>query len=178
MKIAVIGEGFGGKKEILEKAKEIGREIAKKKATLMTGNCLGYPHAAVKGAFEEKGNIIGISPAKDKEEHIAVYNFPYEVFSEIKYTGLGIPGRNLPLVKEADAVILIGGGIGSLNEFTIAFHFSKVIGVLKDSGGVTEIIEKIVEVCDKKDGRDKLVIYDENPKRLIEKTINLFKNKV
>jgi len=171
MKIAVIGEGFGGEKEVLEGAKEIGREIAKQKAVLLTGSCLGYPHAAVQGAFEEKGKIIGISPAKDKEEHVSRYGFPIEEFSEIRYTGLGIPGRNLPLVEEADAVVLIGGKIGSLNEFTIAFHLSKVIGVLKGSGGVTEIIEKIIEVCDKKDGRDKLVVYCEEPKELVKKVI-------
>lgn len=171
MKIAVIGEGSGGEEEVLKKAKEIGREIARKKATLLTGSCLGYPYAAVQGAFEEKGKIIGISPAKDKEEHVTVYNFPHEEFSEIKYTGLGIPGRNLPLVEEADAVVLIGGKMGSLNEFTIAFQLSKVIGVLKGSKGITEIIEKIVEVCDKKDGRDKLVVYGEEPKELIEKVI-------
>lgn len=173
MKIAVIGEGFGKEKGILEKAKEIGRQIAIKKAILMTGSCLGYPHAAVKGAFEEKGNIIGISPAKDKEEHTAVYNFPYEEFSEIRYTGLGIPGRNIPLVKEADAVILIGGKIGSLNEFTIAYQHFKVIGVLKGTGGVTDIIENIVKIVDKKDGRDKLVVYSEDPKELVKELIKL-----
>ncbi len=175
MKIAVIGEGFGSDEEILEKAKEIGREIAKKNAILMTGSCLGYPYAAVKGAFEEKGKIIGVSPAKNKEEHVAVYNFPYKEFSEIRYTGLGIPGRNLPLVKEADAVVMVGGKIGSLNEFTIAFHLSKIIGVLKGSKGVTEIIEKIVDVCDKKDGMDKLVIYDNEPKELVKKIIKKLK---
>lgn len=171
MKIAVIGEGVGGDKEILEKAKEIGREIVKRKAILLTGSCLGYPYAAVKGAFEEKGKIIGVSPAKDKEEHVSVYHYPYEEFSEMRYTGLGVPGRNLSLVKEADAVIMVGGKIGSLNEFTIAYQLSKVIGVLKGSSGVTEIIEKIVEVCDKQDGRDKLVIYDKEPKKLVEKVI-------
>jgi|SRR3989344_1650793 len=171
MKIVVIGDGFGRKKEVLEKAKEIGKEIAKQKAILLTGGCLGYPYAAVKGAFEENGKIIGISPAKDREEHVAAYNFPIEGFSEIMYTGLGIPRRNYPLVEEADAVILIGGRIGSLNEFTIAFHLSKVIGVLKGSGGITEIIENIVEVCDKQDGRDKLIVYDKEPKKLIKKVI-------
>jgi len=171
MKIAVIGDGFGNSEEIIDKAKEIGREIARRKAILMTGSCLGYPYATVQGAFEEKGKIIGVSPAKNKEEHVAVYNFPFEEFSETRYTGLGIPGRNLTLIKEADAAIIIGGKIGSLNEFTIAYQFSKVIGVLKRTGGITEIIEKIVNVCDKHDGRDKLLVYDKEPKKLVEKVI-------
>ncbi len=45
MKIAVCGSGFGSNKEISEKAKEIGREIAKSSSILLTGEGTGYPYA-------------------------------------------------------------------------------------------------------------------------------------
>src|SRR3989338_11441801 len=170
MKIAVIGSSLESDKNILKKAEEIGREIARNNCVLFVGGCRGYPEAAAKGAFEERGTVIAISPAKDKEEHIKVYDFPTDVFSEIRYTGLGIPGRNMFVVKEADAVIMVSGQIGTLNEFTIAFHAHKPIGVLKGSGGITEIVKQIAEYCDTVGEKDK-IIYDPAPKELVEKLL-------
>src|SRR3989338_598458 len=122
MKIAVCGSSLVTDKEIAKKAFEMGREIAKSNALLLTGAGKGYPYEAAKGAFSADGKVFGVSPAKSKEEHESTYNFPTEDFTEIEYTGLGIPGRNFPLVKEADAIIIVSGQIGSLNEFTIAFY--------------------------------------------------------
>ena len=70
MKIAVCGTSIGKiKGDILKKTGELGKEIAGKKYTLMFGACLGYPYEAAKGAFQNNGHVIGISPAKDKQEH-------------------------------------------------------------------------------------------------------------
>ena len=138
MKIAIIGSGRDHKinSEIAEKAKEIGREIARNNAIVVTGGCTGYPYAAVKGASELKGKSLAISPAANKEEHIERYSFPAD-FSEITYTGLGIPLRNKEVVDNSDAVVIIGGEIGTLNEFTFAVYGKKTIGVLIGSGGIT-----------------------------------------
>lgn len=171
MKIAVCGASLPPfDKEIVKKAYEIGKEIAINKHTLRFGGCWGYPYEAAKGAFENNGKVFAISPAKSKEEHINKYKFPYDNFTEIEYTGLGIPGRNIPLVINSDAVIIISGQIGTLNEFTIAFHLKKPIGVLKDSGGITNsyIIKKIAEICNKVGEKDKIV-YEKEPKSLIKK---------
>jgi len=142
MKIAVCGSGSTGNSEILEKTKVIGKELAKNNHILITGGCKGYPYAALRGALLENGKIIAYSPAKDEEEHIAKYNFPIDGGVEYIYTGLGIPKRNTPLVYAADLIIIIGGQIGTLNEFTLAFHKKKKIAVLKDSGGITSSIPK------------------------------------
>src|SRR3989338_5717891 len=104
-------------KEVIKKAYEIGKEIALNNHTLRFGGCWGYPYEAAKGAFENRGKVVAISPAKNKEEHANKYKFPHDNFTEIEYTGLGIPGRNIPLVKGSDAVIIISGQIGTLNEF-------------------------------------------------------------
>jgi len=166
MKIAVCGASENPKPEIAKKAFEIGKEIAKNNILLLTGAGKGYPYEAAKGAFSDNGKVFGVSPAKNEKDHVNTYQFPNDAFTEIEYTGLGIPGRNFPLVKEADAIIIISGQIGSLNEFTIAFHDNKVIGILKNSHGITDIIEKIAEICNKNNEKENIV-YSLYPKELI-----------
>lgn len=154
-------------KTILKKSHKIGTAIASMKHALKTGGCWGYPYEAAKGAIENNGRVIAVSPAKNKEQHIDKYKFPTENFTEIIYTGLGIPGRNISLVNNSDAVIIISGQIGTLNEFTIAFQKKKIIGILKGSGGITGIIKDIAEICGKNEDMVNIV-YEKEPKRLID----------
>ena len=167
MKIAVCGSSIISDKETAKKAFEIGRGIAKNSVLLLTGAGNGYPYEAAKGAFSADGKVFGVSPAANEEEHANKYLFPTENFTKIEFTGLGIPGRNFPLVKQADAIIIVSGQIGSLNEFTIAFHYNKPIGVLKGSGGIIGIIEKIAEICNKKNEKENIV-YSSVPKGLVQ----------
>ena len=171
MKIAVCGSSIITDEEIVKKAIEIGQELAKKEILLLTGAGKGYPYEAAKGAFSDDGKVFGVSPATNEEEHINTYNFPNDTFTEIEFTGLGVPGRNFPLVQQADAIIVIGGQIGSLNEFTIAFHYGKVIGILKDSGGITDLIDKISDICDKRNEKENIV-YSSDPKELVQKVLS------
>lgn len=168
MKIAVCGSGINKDKAILEKAKEIGKEIAKSNNTLLTGGCGGYPYSAVRGAILENGKVICFSPAGNKEEHITKYSFPFEESVEYVFTNKGIPGRNLPLIQNADAVIIIGGQIGTLNEFTIVFNLNKKIAILENSGNIVNIIPQIASICDKT-GESKNIIYSDDVKELITK---------
>jgi len=175
MKIAVCGASLPPfDKETLKKAYEIGKEIAVNNHVLRVGGCWGYPYEAAKGAFQSKGKVIVVSPAENKEGHISKYNFPIDNFTEIDYTGLGVPGRNLPLVINSDAVVIISGQIGTLNEFTIAFDHQNPIGVLEGSGGITKIIYEIAGICDKVGKKDKIV-YEKEPKKLIWKLQDLNK---
>ncbi len=175
MKIAVCGSGTSSEEEILKKSFQIGKEIAKNNIMLVTGGGTGYPLEAAKGAFLNKGKVIGMSPAKNEKEHKEAYGFTTEYFSEIIYTGKGIPQRNFDIIENSDAVIVIGGQIGTLNEFTIAFQLRKIIGVLKNSGGVSDIIEKIADIC-KKGYRDADIIYSDRAE-LVSKVIERFNNK-
>jgi uncharacterized protein (TIGR00725 family) len=166
MKIAISGGGSGNDPSIIEKAKELGTEIAKNKHILLTGGCHGYPYAALRGALVGGGKIIAYSPGKDEQEHITKYNFPIDEGVEYIYTGLGIPERNIPLVKAADVVIILDGKIGTLNEFCIAFHEQKKIGILK-TGKLPELIPKISEFCDKR-GEKERIFYETDPTKLIK----------
>ncbi len=176
MQIAVCGASLPPfDKAVLKKAYGIGKEIAVNRHILRFGGCLGYPYEAAKGAFENDGKVIAISPAENMQEHINKYSFPANNFTEIDCTGLGIPGRNIPLVVNSDAVIIISGQIGTLNEFTIAFQQKKIIGVLKGSGGITNILGQIAKLCRKTGEKD--IIYEKEPKELVNriiKSVNTF----
>ena len=82
----------------------------------------------------------------------------------IVFTGFGSKGRNVILLRTSDAVILVSGGMGALNEFTIAFDEEKIIGVLEGTGGISDGIRTITKMADK--NCDK-IIFDSDPERLI-----------
>lgn len=172
LKICVSGAAETGfcAKETLEKAKEIGREIVRQGSVLVTGATTGTPYWAAIGAKEEKGISIGLSPANSEQEHVERYKLPTDYFDVIIYTGFDYSGRNLLLTRSADAIIIVCGRMGTLNEFTIAFEDHKPIGVLTGVGGTPELIPQIVE----KSHREEVpIVYDANPKELVSKLIAL-----
>src|ERR1700690_2287456 len=79
--------------DALDKAKELGREIARQGAVLVTGATTGFPFWAAMGVKEEDGISIGISPAASEKEHVEVYKLPLDYMDLIMYTGVGYPGR-------------------------------------------------------------------------------------
>ncbi len=158
--------------DALEKAKELGREIARRGAVLVTGATTGFPLWAAEGAKEEKGISIGFSPASTKSEHVEKYNLPLDFLDLIVFTGFDYAGRNLLLTRAADAVIVGCGRMGTLNEFTIAFEDNKPIGILQGSWQTDEMIEKIVKEAHRGPGK---IVYDPDPKKLVEKVIDLVK---
>lgn len=174
-KICVSGAAETGHcpEDALENAKELGREIIRQGAVLVTGATTGYPLWAAIGAKEAQGISIGLSPAGSEKEHVEQYGLPLDYMDIIIYTGFGYSGRNLLLTRSSDAVIVGCGRIGTLNEFTIAFEDKKPIGVLLGAGGTTELIKEIMDKS-QREGEVK-IIYDENPKNLVKKLIELIK---
>lgn len=156
--------------KIKELSKEVGREIIRQGCILLTGATTGAPYFAAQGCKKEKGMSIGFSPASSEKEHLKVYHLPVDQFDMIIYTGFDYIGRNLILTKAADGVIIICGRTGTLNEFTVAFESKMPIGVLKGSGGTADLIN---EVLRRGHRPKKKVIFDENPKKLVQRLISL-----
>ncbi|MDO8467025.1 MAG: LOG family protein [bacterium] len=171
-KICVSGAAETGHCAIdaLEKAEQIGREIANAGMVLVTGATTGIPYWSAKGAKEAGGIVIGLSPASSEAAHIKSYKLPTDYHDVIVYTGFDYSGRNLLLTRSADAVITICGRLGTLNEFTIAFEDHKPIGVLTGTGGMADMIKDIVDKSHRGPGK---VIYDPDPKSLVEKLIKM-----
>jgi uncharacterized protein (TIGR00725 family) len=169
-KICVSGAAAGETVEAsADLAYEVGRQIALQGAVLLTGATTGLPFYAAKGNYECGGIAIGLSPASTIKEHVNAYKLPVAYHDVIIYTGFNYSGRNLLLTRSADAVITIGGRMGSLNEFTIAFEDQKILGILSGSGGIADEIPHLLHTA-KKELKSRL-IYSSEPKILVQKVI-------
>lgn len=157
-------------KDAHEKAYQIGKEVVEHDGILITGATIGMPFWSAKGAKENGGISVGISPAASIAAHVKTYHLPTDYFDFIIYTGFNYAGRNLLLTRAADAVIVVCGRMGTLNEFTIAFEDNKPIGILTGTGGMADEISHIVEKAHRGGGR---IIYDADPKKLVERLIEV-----
>lgn len=156
--------------DALEKARQIGQEIVRQGGALITGATSGAPYWAAKGAKDAGGISIGISPAASELAHIKKYRLPVDYFDLIMYTGFNYSGRNLLLIRSSDAVIVVCGRIGTLNEFTIAFEDHRPIGVLTGTGGEADMIKYIVDNSHRGPGK---IVYHEDPHELVKEVIKL-----
>lgn len=171
-KICVSGAAETGhcSENALELAKELGRQIVRQNGVLVTGATTGTPYWAAIGAKEENGIVIGLSPAVSERAHLKKYHLPTDFHDLIIYTGFNYAGRNLLLTRSSDAVIVVCGRMGTLNEFTIAFEDNKPIGVLTGSGGTADMVKEIVENSHRGPGK---IIYESDPKKIVERLIKL-----
>jgi len=174
IKICVSGAAETGNCGIdaLEKAKELGREIARQGAVLVTGATTGFPFWAAMGAKEAGGISIGISPAAGEREHVETYKLPLDYMDLIIYTGFGYSGRDLLLTRSADAVICGCGRIGTIHEFTVAFEDGKPIGIFE---GTWEMGAELEEIIEKGHRPNSKIITGNDPKKLLENVIALIR---
>ncbi len=116
--IGIIGAGSADD-ETLKTAETVGRLIAKKGALLVCGGLGGVMEAAAKGAKTEGGTTVGILPQAEKESSNPYIDIPVA-------TGFG-EGRNVVIVRTADALIAIGGEYGTLSEIAFALKMGKTL---------------------------------------------------
>lgn len=151
--------------EINEIARALALEIASRDLILLTGATTGIIHLIGNAAREAGAFHIGISPAANRREHVEQYLLPTDACDAIVYTGFGLKGRNVVLVRSCDVVLFVAGSIGSLNEFSIAYDEGKTIGCLIGTGGVADEAMTIVNKFQKP--TKARMFYDENPNDLV-----------
>lgn len=156
--------------DALEKAKELGREIVRQGAVLVTGATTGFPLWAAMGAKEAGGISIGLSPAASEKEHVEVYKLPIDYMDLIIYTGFGYPGRDLLLTRSSDAVICGCGRVGTIHEFTIAFEDGKPLGIFE---GPWEMGQELEQILEKGHRTNNKIVVSPDPKKMITDIIAL-----
>jgi uncharacterized protein (TIGR00725 family) len=151
---------------------EAGKMIAKHGHGLMTGATIGLPNYAAEG-YKAAGGLmsVGISPAASKVEHVLKYRLPTEAYDTILYTGLHYVGRDSLLINSSDAVVSIGGRLGTLHEFTIAMETDTPIGFLEGTGGISTEIMDILHAAGEE--RSKNVVFSDDPEELLLKLTKL-----
>lgn len=142
-----------------EIAYEVGKEVALHGAILITGGLGGVMEASSKGARDHRGMVVGIIP-QDTMQYANVY------CDVVIPTGLGI-SRNFVTAYSGDAVVIVGGGVGTAIEAEVAYLKGKPIIAIKGSGGTAEKVGgKYLD-----DRKLIKVLEEENPKIAVEKII-------
>jgi uncharacterized protein (TIGR00725 family) len=120
--VSVVGSGEASG-ELYEKAREVGRLVAERGATIVCGGRTGVMEAAARGATESGGVAIGILPDEDREK-------ANEYLSYSVATGTG-HARNLAVVCSGDVVIAVGGEYGTLSEVGLALKVGRPVVALE-----------------------------------------------
>lgn len=151
---------------------DLGKAIAESGKTLTTGATVGLPWFAAQGFTSvegRRGTSVGFSPAASFREHVAVYKLPTKEFDYINFTGMAYVGRDVHLVRSSDALITVGGRMGSLHELATALESRKICGILLGSGGLADYVPTLLKDVDSPGAKD--VIYDTDPHRLVGRII-------
>jgi uncharacterized protein (TIGR00725 family) len=151
-------------------AQRLGKKIAAASCVLITGELDGIPGRVVEAHRQHGGLSVGISPAHSAAEHAALYGAIPCPSTVVIYSGFGFKGRNVIAVRSADIVILFSGGIGTLNEFTIAYDEGKVIGLLQGTGGVADMAQTLLDTLPVR-STGAIVIGDPDAEQLVERCL-------
>jgi uncharacterized protein (TIGR00725 family) len=119
VQVAVIGSG----REHVGRAEAVGRILAQRGCTVVTGGLGEVMAAACRGAKEAGGTTIGILPGERRED-------ANEWVDHVVVTGIG-HARNLAVVASGDAVIAVGGSWGTLAEIAFASRLGRTVVILE-----------------------------------------------
>jgi uncharacterized protein (TIGR00725 family) len=125
VQVAVIGSGAANE----GRAEAVGRLLAERGATVVTGGRDEVMAAASRGAKSAGGTTIGVLPGESR----AAAN---EWVDHVVVTGVG-HARNLAVVASGDAVNAVGGAWGTLSEIAYARVLGRPVVVL-DPGWAVE----------------------------------------
>lgn len=175
LKVAIIGSSRY--EEINNTYKKLaydtGKAIADRGCILLTGGGKGVSEFAASGAIENGGLCIGISPADNYKNHVNLFKNPTLIFDALIFTGFGYKGRNVVLIRSCDAVIALDGGVGTLNELTIALDEGKDIGILSNAGlTINHFLDFYNKISGQRKFGGSLVIKDK-PEELMKVLIEL-----
>jgi uncharacterized protein (TIGR00725 family) len=144
MRIAVIGDAaIDAANPLIYTAAQVGRLIAELGYILLAGACAGIPGIAEDAAFMYQGRTLGYSPADSPVAHLTL-GLPARLLKPTLYTGRGFKGRNVEMVTAADAVIMLGGRFGTLNEAIIALEENRRVHIISNTAGAASLLPGIV----------------------------------
>jgi uncharacterized protein (TIGR00725 family) len=118
IQVSVIGSG-----DHAARAEEVGRLLAERGATVVTGGGGEVMAAAARGAKSAGGTTIAILPGESRGD-------VNEWSDYVVVTGIG-HARNLAVVASGDAVIAVGGSWGTLAEIGFAKRLGRRVVVVE-----------------------------------------------
>jgi hypothetical protein len=127
IQVSVIGSGSAWERA----AQEVGRLLAERGCTVVTGGLDEVMGAAHRGAKGAGGTTLAILPGEDRgaanpwADHVVV-------------TGIG-HARNLAVAASGDAVIAVGGSWGTLAEIAFACRLGRPVVALEGAPSVAGV---------------------------------------
>ncbi len=155
-------------------AENIGKYLAEKDITVVTGGCSGIPAICIESAYEYGAKTIGYFPHKDDNDY---YDRQHEENThDIQYYSTahfihGFTARSLEMIKNVDAAIVLNGRIGTLSEFGIAIEEGLPLAVIEGTGGITDELQRLTKLV-KKEFPNNEVIFETDYKQAIDKLVN------
>ena len=150
-----------------ELAFNIGKVVIDNNYILATGGLGGVMKYASKGGKSSRNyknnSIIGVIPSHNKKDAN-----PY--IDIVIPTGLSL-ARNLILVGMADAIIILGGGAGTLNEISLGWQLNKLIIAIDFDGWGKKVAGKQLDkrrddiIFSAKDENEAMEIINEKIKK-------------
>jgi uncharacterized protein (TIGR00725 family) len=128
VQVSVIGSG----REHEAWAEEVGRLLAERGHTVVTGGRGEVMAAAARGAKSAGGTTIGILPGTSRDEANAWIDHAV-------VTGIG-HARNLAVAASGDAVIAVGGSWGTLSEIAYASLLGRRVVVLQPGWEIEGVV--------------------------------------
>jgi len=128
LQVSVIGSGADWE----DTAEEVGRLLAERGCTVVTGGLGEVMAAAHRGARAVGGTTIAILPGEDRAaanpwaEHVVV-------------TGIG-HARNLAVAASGDVVIAIGGSYGTIAEMALALRLGRRVVAVTGAPAVDGVL--------------------------------------
>lgn len=111
--VAVVGGGHADESEC-DQAARVGRALGEAGAVVVCGGLGGVMEAVCRGARDGGGLSIGILPGAERSAANAYVDVAVP-------TGMG-EGRNMLVVRCADALVAVGGEYGTLSEVALALQ--------------------------------------------------------
>jgi len=163
--ILVIGFAKEHCPEIAYKAAyEVGLEVARRGALLISGGLGGVMEAASHGAKDGGGFVIGIVPQDDK-------GAANEFCDAVIATGMGF-ARDFVTAYSADAIIIVGGGAGTMIEVAAAYQKAIPIIALKGTGGMADrLVDTYID-----DRKVERILGENTPQKAVETALALIKS--
>lgn len=152
--------------DLMNKAQRVGELLAAAGVTVVTGGKDGIMEAAARGAKKSGGTTVGV--IKGSKRLMSNDFTDIEVVSGMQADGLD----ELLIVLMCDALIVLGGGAGTLQEMAIAYRNKKPIIAVSETGGWCDRLSNSFL-----DERNKVkVICANSPEEAVKMAIKLAKS--
>jgi uncharacterized protein (TIGR00725 family) len=140
--IAIVGDGSSTKltEEKIRLSENLGEALISNGYRIVSGGLGGVMDAVARGARRsaeyQEGDIIGILPGFDPEAASDLIDISIP-------TGLQY-ARNI-IVANADAIVAIGGGAGTLSEIALAWSMKRLVIAYRVEGWSGELADRVLD---------------------------------